>query len=267
MTAVRHTFACVGLIVLAGCFTFVMVPDSELPWLAAPSPAGKTDLPTVVIDPGHGGNDGGASANGLVEKDLTLDVAKRVAEALKGFDFPVVLTRPDDRYVSLAERAAQGNDHPDSIFISIHFNKHADDDVSGVEAFYTERKAPAEDDFSWMGIFNVKQPEPPPETGEDLASFVQTSLVLKTELRNRGIKSRGLYVTRHVRRPAALVEAGFLSNTMEAVLLKNPDYRQRLAAGIAEGILSYYRSRPAPNAPPATPGKPSGPQLVRAQLE
>lgn len=251
---------------LAGCFTFVMVPDSEVPWLAAPSE--KTEsLPTIVIDPGHGGNDGGASANGLLEKDLTLDVAVRVAEALKSFNFPVILTRKDDSYVSLAERAEQGNDHPDSIFLSIHFNKSNEHEVSGVETFYSEKKAPAEDDFTWMGIFNVKSPEPTGETGEQLAGFVQTAMVLKTDLRNRGIKSRGLYVTKHVRRPAALVEAGFLSNPLEAALLKNPDYRQRLAAGIAEGILSYYRSRPSPESSPNDPRKKPAPQMVRAQLE
>lgn len=246
----RHTFACVGLIVLAGCFSFVMVPDSELPWLQLTQETAAA-LPTVVIDPGHGGNDDGAKANGLVEKNLTLDIALRVEQSLKAFNFPVVLTRRTDRYVSLADRAVIGNDIESALFVSIHLNKHASSRVSGLETFFSEEKAPDPRDFTWMGFFNIKPPEPQTGTGEQLAAFIQTSLVMKTDLRNRGIRSRGLYVTRHVHRPAVLVEAGFMSNGLEAALLKNPDYRQRLATGIAEGILSYWRSLPAPDSSPA----------------
>jgi len=259
----RNAFACVGLIVLAGCFTVVMVPDSELPFFQLGSTPATT-LPTIVIDPGHGGNDEGAASGGLVEKDLALDVAQRVEKALKAFDFPVVLTRRSDQYVSLADRAEMGNEREGSIFVSIHFNKHAAGSVGGVETFYSATKAPDPRNFTWMGFFNFKPPETPAESGEELAAFIQTSLVLKTDLRNRGIKSRSLYVTRHVRRPAALVEAGFISNSFESVLLKSDDYRQRLAAGIAEGVLSYWRSRPAPGSSPAPA---DNRKLARAEVE
>lgn len=242
---VRDTFACVGLIVLAGCFTFVAVPDSELPWMQRPKPPPPGTLPTIVIDAGHGGNDVGASAGGLEEKTLTLDIARRVKTALESYNFPVVMTRTDDRYVPLAARVAIANRIENALFVSIHLNSHSSSSIGGVETFYTEGKERPPDDWTWVGFFNRK-PEPLSDTGETLAGFIQASMVTKTDLRNRGIKSRSLYVTHNTFRPAVLIEAGFISNSIEAALFRNADYRQRVAAAIAEGVLSYQKTRPNP---------------------
>ena len=111
---------CVGLIVLAGSLTFVVVPDDERP--ADPPPPSVEVLPTVVLDPGHGGRDDGARNGGLVEKHLTLDVALRLEKVLQEFGFPTLLTRRDDTYKRLSERTAVGNQVANSIFVSIHFN-------------------------------------------------------------------------------------------------------------------------------------------------
>lgn len=240
---VRNTFACVGLIVLAGCFTFVVVPDSEVSWLRPPPPPRAEGLPTVVIDPGHGGNDEGASANGLKEKNLTLDIALRLEKALQSYNFPTVVTRRVDQYVPLAARVEMANRLDNAIFVSIHFNSNRSSTVGGVETFYSVSKVRPDSDWSWVGVFN-RDPPPSEKTGEILAGFIQASLVTKTDLRNRGIKSSGLFVTRRTSGPAVLVESGFISNSLEAALLKNADYRQRLAAAIAEGVLSYQKTRP-----------------------
>jgi N-acetylmuramoyl-L-alanine amidase len=206
-------------------------------------------LPTVVLDPGHGGKDDGASGNGLVEKNLSLDVALRVEKILKPFNFPVIMTRRDDVFVPLEERAAIANRLENGVFVSIHFN-HVKDRVStGVETFYAPAKVPPDEPWTWVGFFN-KPDAPPLDNGETLAGFIQASLVLRTESVNRGIKSRELYVVRHTRCPAVLVECGFINNPLEAQLISNGEYRQRLASAIAEGIMSYQKTRPQPTTPP-----------------
>lgn len=238
---------CVGLVVLAGCLTFIVAPD-EGPSTEAKIQSALSSLPTVVIDPGHGGKDEGATANGLVEKSLSLDVALRVEKILKPFNFPVILTRRDDTFIPLEERAHIANQLENAVFVSIHFN-HAKDRVStGVETFYAPAKVLPNDPLTWVGFFN--KPETPPlDNGETLAGFIQASLVLRTDAVNRGIKSRELYVVRHTRCPAVLVEGGFINNPLEATLISNGEYRQRLASAIAEGIMSYQKTRPQP-APP-----------------
>lgn len=238
---------CVGLVVLAGCLTFIVAPD-EGPSTEARIQSALNALPTVVIDPGHGGKDEGATANGLVEKNLSLDVAQRVEKILKPFNFPVILTRRDDIFIPLEERAAIANRLENAVFVSIHFN-HARDRVStGVETFYAPAKVLPNDPLTWVGFFN--KPETPPlDNGETLAGFIQASLVLRTDAVNRGIKSRELYVVRHTRCPAVLVEGGFINNPLEATLISNGEYRQRLASAIAEGIMSYQKTRPQ-TAPP-----------------
>lgn len=243
----KNAMPCVGLVVLAGCLTFMVAPD-EGPSTEAKVQAALNSFPTVVLDPGHGGKDDGASGNGLVEKNLSLDVALRVEKILKPFNFPVILTRRDDTFIPLEERAAIANRLENAIFVSIHFN-HAKDRVStGVETFYAPAKVPPDDSWNWVGFFN-KPDAPPLDNGETLAGFIQAALVLRTDAVNRGIKSRELYVVRHTRCPAVLVEGGFINNPLEAALISNGEYRQRLASAIAEGIMSYQKTRPQPPQP------------------
>lgn len=230
---------CVGLLVFLGCFTFIVVPDVEKP-MGQPPIVQAGQLPTVVIDPGHGGNDEGARSHGLVEKQMTLDVALRVERMLRSLNFPTVLTRRDDHYVSLADRVAVANKIDNSIFLSIHFNQSRDRSGNGVETFYADQKIPTDLDWTWIGFFSRSQP-PVIDNGEALAGFIQTSLAIKLNGLNRGIKSRSLYVVRHTRCPAVLVEGGFISNMFEAQLLTNSDYLDRMAAAMVEGILSYER--------------------------
>ncbi len=239
---------CVGLVVFAGCGLFIITPDPEIAPRAGISSnpqvgpsSSASALPTVVIVAGHGGIDEGCRGHGLLEKDLTLDLAARVEAMLQGYNIPTILTRRDDRYVSLPERAAIANSFDRAIFVSLHFNQSRAI-ADGIETYFADQKVPPEYAWTWVGIFGVPT-TPASDTGEVLAGYIQAALVTKMNANNRGIKSRNLYVVRNVHNPAVLVEAGFISNSLEAQMLRNTDYRERLAAGIAEGVLAYVKSQ------------------------
>ncbi len=245
----KNAMPCVGLVVLAGCLTFIVAPDEE------PTPESRLaaalggPLPTVVIDPGHGGNDEGARGHGLKEKELSLDLALRIEKQLSAFSFPTLLTRREDTYVALSERTAMANKINHAIFLSIHFNHSRDSAATGVETFYATEKVAPESAWTWVGFFS--KPEPvSTDRGENLAGYVQASLISRTDAANRGIKPRELFVVRHTRCPAVLIEGGFLNNPLDARLLSNPEYRDRLAKAIVEGVVTYQKNRPPPTAPP-----------------
>lgn len=246
---VKNAMPCVGLVVLAGCLTFIVAPDEEATEESRLA-AALGSLPTVVIDPGHGGMDDGARSHGLKEKEVSLDLALRVEKTLKTFGFPTVLTRRDDTYVSLAERAAVANKIENAVFVSIHFNHSRNAAATGVETFYATEKVPPESAWTWVGFFTKPEDEPT-DNGEDLAGYIQAALVSRTDAENRGIKKRPLYVVRHTRCPAVLVEGGFLNNPLDARLLGNGEYLDRLAKAIAEGVLTFQKNRPRPAPAPS----------------
>lgn len=240
---VKNAMPCVGLVVLAGCLTFIVAPDEETTEESRLA-AALGSLPTVVIDPGHGGKDNGALSHGLKEKELSLDLALRLEKTLKTFGLPTVLTRRDDTYLSLAERAAVANKIENAIFVSLHFNHSRNSAATGVETFYATEKVAPESAWAWVGMFTKPEGEPAADNGEDLAGYIQAALVSHTDAANRGIKQRPLYVVRHTRCPAVLVEGGFLNNPLDARLLANGAYLDRLAKAIAEGVLTFQKNRP-----------------------
>ncbi len=169
---------------------------------------------TVIIDAGHGGKDGGAVWNGLVEKRLCLDVAKRLETALKKRGLRTVMTRSTDTFVELEYRARKANRYSSSVFVSIHFNASRNRAVSGMETFYRSSR------------------------GRSLASSIQRSLDRRVTGINRGIANRDYKVLRETRMPAALVECGFISNKAESKRCASPAHRQVLADAIAAGIAA-----------------------------
>jgi N-acetylmuramoyl-L-alanine amidase len=201
----------------------------------------------MVIDAGHGGNDEGAKRGGVLEKNETLEIAKKLNDVLRDYGFRTVMTRDSDRYVSLAERVTIANRLENALFVSIHFNDSGDRSAEGVETYYSAQKVPAQEEWTWVGLFNDS-----PQLSEEselLAGYIQVAIISRTNTQNRGIKSSHLYVTRNTRCPAVLVEAGFLSNALERQLVSNDDYRARLAGGIASGILEFIKNQrqiPAP---------------------
>lgn len=247
---IKNAMPCVGLVVLGGCLTFIVAPEDGPTFESRLAATLNPAFFTVVIDPGHGGRDNGARSNGLKEKDLNLDVALRVEKLLGAFSFPTVLTRRDDTFVPLSERAAIANKIDNAVFLSIHFNHSPDPASTGVETFYSSEKVPPESAWTWIGFFN--KPEPVSgDNGEDLAGYIQTALVTRTDATNRGIKPRPLYVVRHTRCPAVLVEGGFINNPLDARLISNTEYRDLLAKAIAEGVMAYQKNRPQSAKPPA----------------
>ncbi len=247
---VKNAMPCVGLVVLGGCLTFIVAPDDGPTFDSRLASALNPTFPTVVIDAGHGGRDEGARANGLREKDLNLDVALRVEKLIGAFGFPTVLTRRDDTFLPLSERAAIANKIDNALFLSIHFNHSPDPASTGVETFFASEKVPPESAWTWIGFFN-KPETAVSDTGEDLAGYIQAALVSRTDATNRGIKPRPLYVVRHTRCPAVLVEGGFINNPLDARLISNTEYRDLLAKAVAEGVMTYQKNRPQPGQPPA----------------
>jgi N-acetylmuramoyl-L-alanine amidase len=216
-------------------------PDS-LDLAATVNPA----LPTIVVDAGHGGGDSGACNNGLREKDLALDTALRLERHLRRLGFSVVLTRRDDRFLELFERANIANQIPRALFVSIHFNDNATAGGDGIETFYAVQKAafPATE-WSLENAFH-QAPEPAPaDQGAGFAQCIQDNLIARMGVTNRGAKPRQLAVVRLTRCPAVLVEGGFLNNPTEARKLAQPAYREALASAIAEGVATYQAGRVA----------------------
>ena len=206
----------------------------------------ESTIPVIVIDAGHGAHDNGATRNGLVEKQLTLDTALRVERLLQKRGFTVVMTRRDDTFVELYDRAQIANRYSRALFVSIHFNDSTTGSGDGVETFYaSEKVAP-----STGGWFSKKVEAPPADNGAGFAQLVQSAIVARLGVTDRGTKGRSLAVVRHTRCPAILVEGGFVNNPADARKLRDPAYREKLASAIVDGISLYHRQRTEAPPPP-----------------
>lgn len=173
----------------------------------------------VVIDPGHGGTDYGAIRAGINEKDITLDVSKRVASILRSNGYKVHLTLNEDKYVSLQGRVDIAEEVKPDIFVSIHVNSSEGTTATGIETHYYH-------DYSI-----------------DLAKKVHTSLAKSIKSPDRGLFKSRFYVINHTTMPAVLVEIGFISNEEERAELVSEKRKQATAKAIAEGIMNYYKQQ------------------------
>jgi N-acetylmuramoyl-L-alanine amidase len=218
----------------------------------------------IVIDPGHGGKDPGTVNRllGMQEKDITLDIGKRLNAILNEHkELEVILTRPRDEYVPLEERAAIANSNQGDIFVSIHTNSAPRREARGVESYYLNvtadpwamqvaaqenamsRKSMAEMRTILDQILrNSKISE-----SKILSQFIQDSMVanLKRQydaIDDLGVKKAPFYVLLGAEMPSALVEVSFLSNRDEARRLSSPEYRQCVAAGLYLGIINFIQS-------------------------
>ncbi len=216
--------------------------------VGVPAPAQKA-FGLVVLDPGHGGNDSGAISGGVLEKDLTLDLAQRVRRLLHEQGFATAMTREGDEFVSLADRADFANQQEECIFVSLHFNEGKREASTGVETYYAADQPESGGLSSWLPFL---QRTVSPETNRQsqiLADCIQAAVVKRTQATNRGSKPEQFYVITRVQHPAVLVEGGFLTNKDDAARLETEDYRERLAAAICTGIRQYrdaVQTRPAP---------------------
>jgi N-acetylmuramoyl-L-alanine amidase len=214
---------------------------------AAPPPPPKP-FAAVVLDPGHGGRDSGAMCGGVMEKDLTLDVARRVDRLLGSEGIATLMTRIGDTYVSLADRAALGNRAGNSIFVSIHFNEDNKPVATGVETYYAAHQIVAGSVLaSWLPFLTRPPSESPKPESQSLAGCIQEALVARTRSVDRGTQAKQFFVISNVTSPAVLIEGGFLTNKDDVSKLASEDYRDQIAAAVADGILQYREAVSQPN--------------------
>ncbi len=181
-------------------------------------PSGRV---SVIIDPGHGGKDPGAiGIGGLQEKDVILPISVRVAQILQQNGVQAVLTRNSDFFVSLQGRVDLAEQRNADLFVSIHANSVglSRPDVSGLEVYYYS-------------------------SGANLAQTVRSSILSSVNVRDRGVRKARFYVLRKSSMPAILVETGYVTGREDAAKLASPQYREQMAQGIADGILSYIKRR------------------------
>lgn len=192
--------------------------------------------PLVVVDAGHGGHDGGAVANGVIEKNLSLDIAGRLKKELEAAGLRVVMTRSGDRFLSLDERAALAGTHGAAAFVSVHLNTDGEGSAAeGIETYFAENKA-----LSARQLGGQQAGD-----GAGFAEVVQRMVCGVTKAENRGTKARDYAVVARAACPAVLVECGFITSASEVVRLKEAGYRDKVADGIARGVVLFLQTQAA----------------------
>jgi len=222
-----------AVLIIAGCYTAGAVAErlenrrvAALSW----SVANKV----IVVDPGHGGIDPGSKGSGgAIEKEITLEVARKLAHVLGQSGAVVLMTRETDVDLSdpgggrlidrkrqdLSRRVALANDHKADAFISVHVNSFkAGPREHGAQTFY----------------------QPGSEEGAKLAEYVQHELVRLLKNTRRKAKAVDYYTTRHAKMPAVIVEIGFISNAVEEKLMCDEDYQGKLVYAIYSGVVKYF---------------------------
>ena len=196
----------------------------------------SSKMPTVIIDAGHGGFDGGAVAkDGTVEKDINLAISLKLNTVLEALGYKTVTVRTTDTAVNdtdnnggsakasdIKNRVALMNKHTDAIFVSIHMNKYGTTQPHGAQVFYART-----------------------ENSDILANCIQCSISLKVQPDNKRVikpTTNDIYLLKHATIPAVIVECGFLSNPKDLENLKNEEYQLKVAMSIAFGIINYYKN-------------------------
>ena len=224
----------------------------------------KWEFKTIVIDAGHGGKDPGAVGyRGTKEKDIALDVAKRLEKKLsKNMNVKVIMTRDEDVFLRLSERTKIANDNKGSLFISIHTNAAEDRRASGFETFliglnkneYAAKVAAREN-----AVLDLEGSVNQDLSGEDLiqatmaqasfaaysetfADLVQKEIKKRVQSKDRGVKQAGFVVLARASMPNVLVELGFISNPAEEKKLRSPQYREQLATAIYRAVEQYKKT-------------------------
>lgn len=219
------------------------------------SPAPIPDPPTpknpedyvIVIDPGHGGKQPGAVYEDILEKNINLAVARKLEALLRNMGYTVVMTRYDDSHIGLYERAELANDLNADIFVSLHSNA-------------------AVNNTAYTGIYTYYHPTS--KEGPKLGKLIQKYICPATGAIDRNIMSADYVVVRETNMPAVLVEMGFMTNHDELMNLITPSYQDKLAWGVAQGVVEYlngrtariYQPDPTPNPDPTPSHTEEGPQ-------
>jgi N-acetylmuramoyl-L-alanine amidase len=240
-------------------------PPAGLP-APVPPPAPRRAGFVVVIDPGHGGDEEGARGpSGLLEKEVTLDIARRLRGLLAGDDdSDVILTRDDDRRVALDERTAIANHARADLFVSVHCNSSPRDTAHGAETFFLSYQATDDDARALAALENNPLQIDQGVSGQggldlvlwdlaqhaflkessDLAETIQDRLNDTLGVRNRGIKQAPFRVLMGATMPAVLVEVAFISSPEEEKRLRDGRFKDEIAQAIADSIRQFRGSLP-----------------------
>lgn len=238
-------------------------PTGAVSGVSAPSDMARQlglSVRTVVIDPGHGGNDPGTEHNGIVERDLTLSFSKRLGAELQKLGFAVRYTRTRDTRVELSERAKTANEAKGDVLVSIHVNSSELPTSQGFEAYFLDfasstaaaRLAAVENAMIDRNLGDMERIMADLMLGartqesRRLASAIQTGAVShmrkrKLAVRDGGLRSAPFHVLLGAGMPGVLVELGYCTNKAEAARLKDSAYLDELARGMANGINNYSK--------------------------
>lgn len=216
-----------------------------------------------MIDPGHGGHDHGATGpHGVREKDITLAISRQLASALRTtISADVVLTRTDDRYVTLDMRNAIGNHRKADLFISIHANAADSQVPHGIETYYLntatdkaakrladrENRAFGKEISTLQKIITTMQQNALTDDSRDLAIAVQSTMIHDVgqnypDIQDKHVKTALFYVLVGSHSPSILLETGFVTHPKEEGRLKSSRYQRKLAEAIARGIKKYLET-------------------------
>ncbi|NBV42132.1 N-acetylmuramoyl-L-alanine amidase [bacterium] len=188
--------------------------------ISKPTPQRPLYRKVIVIDPGHGGSDPGSiGVNNTYEKEITIDISRRLKSALEAEGAVVIMCRNNDENPSLQERCDVGNVNNADLFISVHINSFFHPYASGTETYYYK---PEDKLFS---------------------AYVHEEMVKTLGFRDNGLKRARLYVLRNTKMPALLVEPGFITNPQEFAHMNTPSGRQKIAEAIVQGTVRYVSAR------------------------
>lgn len=200
-----------------------------------------TSVKTVILDPGHGGHDSGATGPLGREKEAALDVALRAKRLLEAKGFQVMMTRSTDVFIPLEKRSAFANRFKNAVFVSIHFNKSKGTSGTGIETYcLAPRGVPSmdEENLSYSDLKlhpgHARDPE-----NVALATAVHASMVRRIALPDRGIKRARFHVIRATSIPSILVEGGFMNNPTDSRMISGAPFRQKMAEAIVAGVVLF----------------------------
>ena len=200
----------------------------------------RTTVKKIVIDAGHGGKDPGAMGSQMPEKDIVLDIVIRLKKELAKAGFNVLMTRDQDVFIPLQERAELANRKNADLFISVHVNASSSAVPRGFEAFYLAGQSDQNKNITDLntGVEHMFASGQQKESIE-IAHTVSRNLEQMLYLETRYIKGANFRVLKVAKMPAVLLELGYVTNNTEGKLLNNSEYRQMLSESIAKGIFQY----------------------------
>ncbi len=185
-----------------------------------------TAAPLIVLDAGHGGIDEGAKVQSVIEKKITLTTTLLAKQHLEQLGYRVILTRSRDAFISLQKRVKIANQAKAALFVSIHYNSAPSRAAKGIEVYYFESSKTTRT-----------------RSSRCLANHVLHQVIDQTEAASRGVRNGNFHVLRETSIPAVLVEGGFMTNYEERFLLKDRNYLNKIAKGVAQGVDQFLKTQ------------------------